>query len=336
MIDSTAAAFCRLIQVSLGVEFSRIRRARIAGGMREEKSMDEIQRRAFMKGAAIGTLAFTVDGAEVMLTPRQARAQGAALRTLTADQAATLDAMGETLVPGAKDAGITYFVDQQISIPPQEALLEARIMNVKPPFPNFYRAALGAIDGASSARYGGRNFAQLAGNEQHEFVDLMRQNKLTAGKAPPPALCISCCAATRWTWITAPWMVTRISAFLISRTSRRPGAGDMANSNDKVDVVIVGAGASGSLFAAVLAKAGKKVVLLESGPDWQLDDLISSDIWGRRIKPAGPPFLFEGKNPYGYVYQAGWGTGGAALHYFANFPGSCPTTSWSKALTAKA
>ena len=48
--------------------------------------------------------------------------------------------------------------------------------------------------------------------------------------------------------------------------------------NEKVDVVIVGAGASGSLYASVLAKAGKKVVLLESGPDWELSDLISSDI----------------------------------------------------------
>ena len=94
--------------------------------------------------------------------------------------------------------------------------------------------------------------------------------------------------------------------------------------NEKVDVVIVGAGASGSVFAAVLAQAGKKVVLLEQGPDWQLTDLISSDFWGRRIKPASGPFLLEGKNPFGYVYQAGWGVGGAALHYFANFPRLLP------------
>jgi len=94
--------------------------------------------------------------------------------------------------------------------------------------------------------------------------------------------------------------------------------------NEKVDVVIVGAGASGSVFAAVLAQAGKKVVLLEEGPDWQLTDLISSDFWGRRIKPASGPFRLEGKNPFGYVYQAGWGVGGAALHYFANFPRLLP------------
>jgi Gluconate 2-dehydrogenase subunit 3 len=146
--------------------------------------MDDIERRAVMKGAAIGALAFTVGGAQVLLTPRQAHAQGVALRTLTPEQAATLDAMGEALVPGAKQAGITQFVDQQISIPAEQALLEARIMNVRPPYANFYRAALGAVDGASLAKYGGRGFAQLTAGEQHDFIDLMRQSKLEGWKGP--------------------------------------------------------------------------------------------------------------------------------------------------------
>jgi hypothetical protein len=146
--------------------------------------MTAIERRAFMQGAALGTLAFTVGGVEVMLTPRQARAEGVPLRTLTADQAATLDAVGETLVPGAKEAGITNFVDQQISIPPEQALLQARILNVRPPFANFYRAALTAIDGASN-KTKGKKFAELTLAEQHDFVGLMRVNKIDGWQGPP-------------------------------------------------------------------------------------------------------------------------------------------------------
>jgi len=94
---------------------------------------------------------------------------------------------------------------------------------------------------------------------------------------------------------------------------------------EEVDVVIVGAGASGSVYASVLAKAGKTVVILEQGPDWKLSDLISSDFWGRRIKTVGAPFILEGQNPYAYSYQSGWGAGGAALHYFANLPRLLPS-----------
>src|SRR5215468_9944274 len=146
--------------------------------------MHDIERRAFMKGAAMGALAFTVGGTEVLLTPRAARAQGVPLRTLTAAQAATLDALGETLVPGARQAGISHFVDQQASIPAEEALLEARILNVRPPYANFYRAALGAVDRASQARNGGRRFAQLNPTEAHDFVDLMRQNRIDGWQGP--------------------------------------------------------------------------------------------------------------------------------------------------------
>ncbi len=61
---------------------------------------------------------------------------------------------------------------------------------------------------------------------------------------------------------------------------------------EKVDAVIVGAGAAGAVFAAVLTRAGKKVVVMEQGPDWQLTDLISSDIWApaaARQRRAHPP-----------------------------------------------
>jgi hypothetical protein len=146
--------------------------------------MEQMERRAFLQGAASGALAFTVGGAEVLLTPGAARAQGVPLRTLTAEQATTLEALGETLVPGARAAGISHFVDQQLSIPAEEALLEARILNVKPPYANFYRAALAAVDRASQTLNNGRGFAQLNETEQRAFVGDMRQNKVAGWQGP--------------------------------------------------------------------------------------------------------------------------------------------------------
>jgi hypothetical protein len=64
-------------------------------------------------------------------------------------------------------------------------LLEARQLNVKPPFINFYRAAISAVDRAAQAR-GRRPFAALSA-EQHEFVDAMRQNKIDGWQGPPGA-----------------------------------------------------------------------------------------------------------------------------------------------------
>lgn len=147
--------------------------------------MTNIERRAFVKGATLGALAFTVGGSTVMLTAGQARAKNVPFRLLKESEAETIEALGETLVPGARQAGVAHFVDQQLSVPPAEALLEARILNVRPPFVNFYRAAIGAIDRASKARHNGRRFAQLSAPEQHEFVSLMRQNKIDGWQGPP-------------------------------------------------------------------------------------------------------------------------------------------------------
>src|ERR1700736_2480988 len=146
--------------------------------------MSPIELRDFMKGAATGALAFTVGGVEVFLTTREARAQNVPFRLLKANEAETIEALGETLVPGARAAGIAHFIDQQLSVPPEEALLEARILNVRPPYARFYRSAVAAVDNASQAINSGRKFAQLSPSEQHDFVDAMRQNKVQAWQGP--------------------------------------------------------------------------------------------------------------------------------------------------------
>jgi choline dehydrogenase-like flavoprotein len=86
---------------------------------------------------------------------------------------------------------------------------------------------------------------------------------------------------------------------------------------EAADAVIVGCGASGSLLAAKLAQAGKRVVVLEAGPERTLDDLYSSQIWSRRIKWSGPVSESSGAYPVAVNFNQGWGTGGAALHHYA-------------------
>jgi hypothetical protein len=146
--------------------------------------MDAMERRVFLKGASMGALAFTVGGVEVLMTPGQARARAVPYRLLNGEDAETIEALGETLVPGAREAGIAHFIDQQVSVTASEALLEARIVNIKPPFINFYRAAIGGVDKASNGR-SGKRFAALSASEQHDFIDQLRQNKIEGWQGPP-------------------------------------------------------------------------------------------------------------------------------------------------------
>ncbi len=89
---------------------------------------------------------------------------------------------------------------------------------------------------------------------------------------------------------------------------------------EKTDVVIVGSGAAGSLMAAKLSKAGKKVIILEAGPERTLNDLISSQINARRLKWSGEPVQEKGAQPIGNVFNSGYGTGGSALHHYGVWP----------------
>jgi hypothetical protein len=149
--------------------------------------MASIGRRGFVKGATLGALAFSVGGVEVLMTPNEARARNVPFRLLDGHQGETLEALGETLVPKAREAGIAHYIDQQLSVPPQESLLQARIFNFRPPFAEFYRSTIVTIDDRSRTLFG-KEFVQLTAKDQREFVDRMRQNKLEDWKGQPAAL----------------------------------------------------------------------------------------------------------------------------------------------------
>ncbi len=104
------------------------------------------------------------------------------------------------------------------------------------------------------------------------------------------------------------------------RTGEQRAAGSQSGQPEKVDAVIVGAGAAGSLMAAKLAQAGKSVVILEHGPAWQLSDLVSSQLHARRHKWPRPTPGRAGEHPIPHNFNAGWGSGGAALHHYALYP----------------
>lgn len=89
---------------------------------------------------------------------------------------------------------------------------------------------------------------------------------------------------------------------------------------EHAEAVIVGAGAAGSVFAAVLAEAGRQVRVLETGPARRLDDLYSSQIWGRRLKWATPHVAEATGDTLWFNLNAGRGFGGAAAHHFAVWP----------------
>ena len=146
--------------------------------------MATIERRAFVKGATLGALAFTVGGSTVMLTPGEARARNIPFRLLKEAEAEIIEAIGDTLVQGARAAGVAHFIDHQISVPAEEALLQARIFNVRPPFVNFYRAAVSAIDSGSRRAFGYK-FTEATPDQQSEFAHNMRQNKVDGWQGPP-------------------------------------------------------------------------------------------------------------------------------------------------------
>jgi choline dehydrogenase-like flavoprotein len=114
------------------------------------------------------------------------------------------------------------------------------------------------------------------------------------------------------------------SRFLLDVHSRDlPGESTMRRYHDdeEVDLVIVGAGAGGSVLAQRLARAGWRIVILEAGPFWHPDEDWVSDeagshklYWTQKRIIGGSDPQELGKN------NSGRGVGGSMVHYAGYTP----------------
>ncbi|MGB3473883.1 MAG: GMC family oxidoreductase [Mycobacterium sp.] len=114
------------------------------------------------------------------------------------------------------------------------------------------------------------------------------------------------------------------SRFLLDVQSRElPGEKTMRRYgvDDEVDLVVVGAGAGGSVLAQRLARAGWRAVIIEAGPFWHPDsDWVSDEAgshplyWTQKRIIGGDDPIELGKN------NSGRGVGGSMVHY----AGYCP------------
>ena len=116
------------------------------------------------------------------------------------------------------------------------------------------------------------------------------------------------------------------SAWLIpndgARTNHRLKA-DMRRyaDGDEVDLVVVGAGAGGSVLTQRLARAGWRVVCLDAGPFWDPDTDWVSDERGAHTLYWTEPRQIGGSSPVPLgSNNSGRGVGGSMIHYAGYTP----------------
>lgn len=144
-------------------------------------------RRQFLRSGSLGLLAFSLGGVELLLTPREARAKALPFRVLRPAEVASLEALGEILLPGARDAGIAHFVDQQLAADPADCLLLIRYLDVPPPYIDIYRPALAALDTASQNAHR-KNFTALDEKTAISLVRTMSESNPDGWQGPPAPL----------------------------------------------------------------------------------------------------------------------------------------------------
>lgn len=137
-----------------------------------------------MRNSSIGLLSFYVAGCKVEVSPEQARLQEIPFQILTPEEVRTVDALGESLLPGSSTAGLAHFIDHQLNAVAAEQMLMIKYLGVSPPFAPFYSAGLAALNVVASDQYG-HPFAGLDRQQAISLVGQITQGNPKGWNGPP-------------------------------------------------------------------------------------------------------------------------------------------------------
>jgi len=143
-----------------------------------------LDRRQFLKDTGRGVAVASILGPVLYLTPADARAKGVPLKVLGIKQLQILEAVAEILLPGAAEAGVGYYIDEQLSRDANDSLLMAQYLNVPPPHADFYAAAVKALeDYAVSSK--GKPFVDLSNRDRDALVASLFPEQPEGWRGPP-------------------------------------------------------------------------------------------------------------------------------------------------------
>jgi Gluconate 2-dehydrogenase subunit 3 len=118
--------------------------------------------------------------------PRKARAEELPFKILSLDEVSTIEALAETLVPGARDAGVSHYIDHELASPSPRLLL--RFAQLRGPLAPYYHVALAAF-AASMTAQGNGAFLSLSPDAQHTVIEALRTGAIKpwdSSAVPPP------------------------------------------------------------------------------------------------------------------------------------------------------
>lgn len=147
--------------------------------------MDQ-DRRQFLRTSGI-VLTVAVAGEVLLLSPAQAQAAGLPLQILSGQEASTLEAITEAVVPGARKAGISQYLDKQLAASHEDSLLMLKYLGVaQSDYLSFYQGGLRSADKLAHARFE-KGWPELTSSETGILLTDISGTQPEGWQGPPVA-----------------------------------------------------------------------------------------------------------------------------------------------------